>query len=262
MRSPAAVFDLRTALSGEVSAALNQLEAANDEAKALHRCRLHLKRARTLAKIGAAAAPRLAGMFEQGAQACMRALAPARHRAALSALARKAAKRQRKRAAAALRATAEALAADGASVDADSLERARAGLRDLLALAQVWPEPSPRQVARGADRIKHAARRARRRGCGAGSMALRHDWRKREKERLFAAELLGPAWPARRRRKHLRRLEATLGEERDLYLLIAQLEAQTETSAHKDALRALRQRKRKLMKRADALGAKLRTLRA
>ena len=259
MRSPGPAFDLRAALSRELRGAANALDAG-DKPKAIHQARVRLKRARALARVGHACAPGLSNVFNDSARAVMRTLAQVRDLAALAESARKTASRVRKREAKALEAIAADLDAERTAAGAPDLSAVRAGLRDLAALAQVWPECSARQTVRGANRIVRRAKQARRRAEGALDLDHRHEWRKREKDRLFAATLLGDAWPRRRRRKLGAKLGDVLGDERDALLLIEHMQAtsaQADDKAAKRALRALERRRRVLAARADELGARL-----
>lgn len=191
----------------------------------------------------------------------MRQLAAARDLAALSEAARALASKQRKKPAAALSAIADSLDDERDALPELNTEATRAGLRDLLALAQVWPEASARQIRRGAKRVVQRARLARRRGCGSDEPAHRHEWRKREKDRLYAATLLGDAWPSKRRRKRSEKLGDMLGHERDALLLLERVAAQPSLAGDdrgaERAVRALMRRRAKLGKRADALGRRL-----
>lgn len=263
MRSPAATFDLRASLSDEVTTALSELSTAAHSAKALHRCRVHLKRARALARIGRACAPGLSAVFNETARGVMRALAQSRDLTALANTARELAEKAGKKSAAALNTVADNLDNARSALPPLNMEAARTGLRDLLALAQVWPEASPRQIERGAARIALRARRACARGRGAEAPLRRHEWRKREKDRFYAATLLGKAWPGafRARRKRGERLGHVLGMERDILLLIQRLEADPSLAGSvrqaERALGVLKQRRDKLAPRADALGARM-----
>ena len=49
MRSPGAAFDLRAALTQELSAAIEEIDTPIPRPAAVHRCRVRLKRARALA---------------------------------------------------------------------------------------------------------------------------------------------------------------------------------------------------------------------
>lgn len=261
MRSPAPAFDLRAALSQELRAALDELDQSEGRPKGIHRCRVRIKRARALARVGQACAPGLSAVFNESARAVMRALGRSRDLAALGDAARATAKKASVRTAAALSAVAAALDIERASMAALDIEAARGGLRDLLALALVWPEASPRQIKRGAERIAKRARRARNRGRASGEPAHRHEWRKREKDRFYAALLLDDAWPGRRRRKVGEALSEYLGKERDALLLIARIEAAPaiagDAKSAKRALKLLHRRGAKFAKRADLLGDRL-----
>ncbi|MGE0743445.1 MAG: CHAD domain-containing protein [Hyphomonadaceae bacterium] len=260
MRSPDKAFDLRAALTQEVRGAIEEFDAAGEYAPALHRCRVRLKRARAVAHVGRACAPGLSAVFNDSARAAMHALARARTEIALEAAATKAADRTGKKSAAeALEAVASSLSAPKGLEGAAETEAARAALRDLLALAQVWPEASPRQIKKGALRIVRRANRAHE--SSDDDPHTRHQWRKREKDRAYAAQLLGGAWPRRRRLKLASKLGDVLGDERDALLLMARVAADpalagTQKAAEK-ALKALNKRRAKLARRADELGARL-----
>jgi CHAD domain-containing protein len=261
MRSPAPTFDLRAALAREIRDALAEFDSVPAKPKALHACRVHIKRARALARVGRACAPGLAGVFNESARAVMAALSTRRDLAALAEAARALAEKQRKKSAAALKAVADELDAAQAGLAALNLEGVRAGLKDLLAIAQVWPEASGRQIRKGAERIARRARRAWMRGDGASLAAKRHAWRKREKDRVHAVTLLDKAWPEdrARRRKLGELLGEALGRERDALLLIERVESGASVTGKtaQRALRALYKRREQLARRADRLGAKL-----
>jgi CHAD domain-containing protein len=263
MRSPAAAFDLRAALSDEIRAALDAVSVEPVKPKAVHRCRVRLKRARALARVGRACAPGLAAVFNESARAIMISLAQARDLAALAACARTTAKKASKKQAAALTATADILDAASLASPPPNVSDIRTGLRDLLAMAQVWPEASPRQVQRGAERIARRARAARHQGRGSALAADRHEWRKREKDRLYAVELLGSSWPQqrKRRRKKSQALGEILGQERDALLLVDRLVEQPVLAGDvcdaSRARRALKRRLNHLAQRADAMGERL-----
>jgi CHAD domain-containing protein len=263
MRSPKNSFDLRTALSKEISAAIAELGEGPLKNKAAHSCRIRLKRARALAAVGRVSAPGLADVFDDSARGVMQTLGEARDLAVLTKAARswkKAAKvRESKVFALAQKALATATQAQ-APLDLSAL---RARLSDLLALAHVWPETSPRQIEKGARRLIRRARRAFYRG--AGTAAERHEWRKREHDRLYAAKLLGDAWPGgrKRRRKTGEKLTDLLGRERDRAMLAAYIAAQPIADKQiKRARRALRADAKQLAQRIDKLGAALHADRA
>lgn len=261
MRSPAPAFDLREALSQELQAALDELDQSEGRPRGIHRCRVRIKRARALARVGRTVAPGLSSVFNESARHVMRALGQARDLAALADAARATAKKASAKTAAALSIVAAALDAERTSVPPLDIANARSGLKDLLALALVWPEASPRQIKRGAARIARRARRARRQGRSSDEAVHRHEWRKREKDRFYAALLLDDAWPGRRRRKLGDALADSLGKERDALLLIGRLEQTPEIAgdakAAKRALQLLHSRGAKFAARADELGDKL-----
>ncbi len=261
MRSPGPSFDLRAALSREIRAAAIELDSAGAKPKAVHRCRLRIKRARALARVGRSCAPGLSAVFNDSARALMRMLAQARDLNALSGAARALAADCPKKTAAALNAVAGNLEAARALLAPLNIEAVRTGLKDLLALAQVWPEASGRQIRKGAERIASRARHARRRGRDSNEPARRHQWRKREKERFYAVTLLNAAWPQHRprRRKAGEKLAEILGRERDTLLLIERVNADPALAgeASKRALRGLATARERLGARADKLGAKL-----
>lgn len=261
MRSPASEFDLRAALVKEVQAASADLSAADERPKAIHRCRVRLKRARALARVGSAGAPGLASLFNDTARSVMRNLAPARDLSALAEAARVVATQSSAKESRALEFVAGQLSALAAGAPATDAEALRSSLRDLLALANVWPEASPNQIRKGAMRIARRARRARKRGLGAGCANRRHDWRKREKDRFFAALILGGAWPGKRRRRIAEHLGDVLGQERDVLLLIDRLQLNPvlagDAKTLRRALRALETRRAGLAARADRIGARL-----
>ena len=260
MRSPGAAFDLRAAMTQELNAALEELNSFGGP-RSLHRCRVQLKRARALARLGKVVAPGLASVFNESARSVMRTLAQAHDLVALADTARLLAETANDKSAEALIAAADALDAARDALPVFDGQGVRVGIKDLIALAQVWPEPSPRQIREGAKRIAKRARRLRRRGRRAVEMSLRHEWRKREKDRFYAVMLMEGSWPRRRRRKQSETLGHLLGLERDALLLIERLE--TEPSLAGDASNAIRAQRalRKycgtLRKRADKLGGQL-----
>ncbi|MGQ0534099.1 MAG: CHAD domain-containing protein [Caulobacteraceae bacterium] len=262
MRTPGPAFDLRAALSEELRAAIDELETVSAEATAVHHCRVRVKRARALARVGSTAAPGLASVFIDSARALMRNLALARDSAALSEAARSAAKKSGKQTAAAFETVAHSIQETAASRPNLNLEAARAGLKDLLALAQVWPEASHRQIRRGAKRLDKRARRARRLGLSSANPDVRHRWRTREKERFFAASILGNAWPGRRWRRYGEEVGDALGRERDALLLMEHLVAQPELAGEEKsvrrALKALNWRRSEFARRADKLAERMR----
>lgn len=260
MRSPSSAFDLRAALTEELRAAIEELGGGAEDVKALHRCRVRIKRARALARVGRVGAPGLSAVFNDTARGVMRTLGPARDISALAQTARRLRKRAGPKTAAALKAVAVNLEAEHAATPLN-VEAAHAGLKDLLALAQVWPEASARQIKRGAKRIGLRAQRA----CAAAredaTPGARHEWRKREKDRLYAADLLDRAWPLPRRAKRNAELADILGRERDVLLLQERIEAAPglagDTRAAERVVKLLRKQSVRLARRADKLGARL-----
>jgi len=258
MRSPGAAFDLRAALTQELSAAIEELDTLTPKPAAVHRCRLRLKRARALARVGKAGAPGLSTVFNDSARAVMLSLAKTRELTALADTARAIAKGEKRKTAQALIAAAEALEAERDALPRLDVEAARAGIRDLMALAQVWPEPSVRQVRKGAKQVARKARVMFAMGAEAKSAPVRHEWRKREKDRFFAAALLEDAWPGRGQRRRSERLGDVLGKERDAMLLAQRLEATLGAGkAARRAREALEVRAGTLRRRANRLGRKL-----
>lgn len=262
MRSPGPAFDLRAALTRELSAAVEELDHIHTSTKAVHHCRVRVKRARALARIGHSCAPGLSAVFVDSARTLMRNLALSRDPAALSEAALNAARDSRKRMAGAFKTVAHGINEIAAAQPGLNLEAARAGLKDLLALAHVWPEASHAQIKRGARRLERRARRARRRGVGAVDPVRRHEWRSREKERYFAALILGEAWPGKRRRRTAEKIGEALGGERDALLLMERLVAEPELAGGernlRRALKTLNRHRAKLARRADKLAHRMR----
>lgn len=259
MRQEAEAFDLRAALRDELAAAETALSDMPGAA-GVHRCRVAIKRARTLARIGCVAAPGLADVFNSAARALMADLAAARDAAALAECARIEARKAPTHAAQALMRASAALTAQADAISPPDVDAARRALRGLAALAQVWPDANPSQVKRGVNRLIRRARKARKRADGTQKPARRHRWRKREKDRQYASELAGPAWPEeiKRRRGRAAKLTHALGGERDLLLLMERLASAPdlaggakETAA---ALGALRKAHVLRAKKADRLG--------
>lgn len=261
MRSPGQPFDLRAALAEEVRAAQEEVAAAAEDIDAVHRARVRLKRARAVARVGADAAPGLQSLFDQSARSVMRCLAQARAYAALAAAARDASKRAPKKAAAGLVNAAHGLDSALRTAPAPDYQGINNALRDLLALAQVWPETSARQIVRGCRELARQAKRARRRALGDAGPSARHIWRKCESDRRHAIMVLGEAWPRRRGLRKSTRVVAALGRERDAALLIARIKKAPALAGDDDgarrACKVLKRRKRKFADRANAVGATL-----
>lgn len=260
MRSPTSPFDFRGALTDEVRAAAEELDHPATP-RGVHRCRVRLKRARALARVGHIHAPGLASVFNDSARGVMRTLARARDLQALADTARRLAEKLSGKAASGLRSAAQTLDAARAALAPIDDTEVRAGLRDLLALAHVWPEAPSRQIAKGAERIARRARTAWQDGRRADHPERRHTWRQREKDRLYVVELLGGCWSGKRRRKRSAALVEVLGRERDVFLLLTHLEAEPSMAGGvrpaEAAIAALKQRHEKLARKADRLAAKV-----
>ncbi|HXC24023.1 MAG TPA: CHAD domain-containing protein [Solirubrobacteraceae bacterium] len=91
-----------------------------------------------------------------------------------------------------------------------------------------------------------------------------HDWRKRVKSLYYALDMLGAkqASGARRTTRRADRLGDLLGSEHDLWMLCAYVQEQAEVfgadvAARAELLKLIEQRRRRLRKRALALGARL-----
>ncbi len=84
----------------------------------------------------------------------------------------------------------------------------------------------------------------------------------REKDRFFGAEILGGAWPGKRKRKTGEKIGGALGGERDALLLMERLVAEPELAGEEKALRralkALNRRRARLARRADKLAERMR----
>jgi hypothetical protein len=257
MRSPEAAFDLRSVLAKEVRRAIKAFEKAPASPKAIHSCRIALKRARALAKVGGVGAPGLAEVFNDNARAVMHTLGRARDDWALEKSARKLSKDVGKKSRRELRDLAHRVHTARQAASALNIEGVRASLKDLLAIAQVWPDASPRQVERGARRLARKARKLWRRD--RDNADGHHQWRKREKDRLYAATLLGAAWPngRPRRRKANAALAEMLGDERDVLLVMERLARDRVASRVPDALHDLARARKRIAKRAHTLARKL-----
>jgi hypothetical protein len=260
MRSPGAAFDLRAALVDEVRSAYEHFARDPANPGAMHRSRLALKRARALSKVGRVSAPGLSEVFDDAARALQRTLSRAcdawRLEQSARMLAKKTGKKRIRRELRALADRAEAQQRAAAPVSAEAI---LTDLNNLLLIAQVWPDASARQVARGAARLARRARKGWRRASDANSPKLRHAWRKREKNRFYAASLLGPAWPhgEPRRRKRNQALGAALGDERDLLSVMERLVTDRPANRDQGPTKALGKLRRRLARRAHKLGAKL-----
>jgi hypothetical protein len=260
MRSPGAAFDLRAALVDEVRSAYECFARDPANPGAMHRSRLALKRACALSKVGAVSAPGLSEVFGDGARALQRTLSRACDAWTLEQsarmLAKKAGKKRIRRELRALADRAEAQQRAAAPLNAEAI---LTDLNNLLRIAQVWPDASERQVARGAQRLARRARKGWRRAFDETSPKLRHAWRKCEKDRFYAASLLGSAWPQDepRRRKRNQALGEALGRERDLLSVMERLATDRPANGDQRPIKALGKLRRRLARRARKLGAKL-----
>lgn len=260
MRAEADAFELGPALLALLDAAEEALAAPDDDA-AVHGFRVALKRARALARVGKVAAPGMAGIFNDNARALMAGLSDARDAVALADCARSEAKKAKGVAASALKRTAIQVA----PAAADPLDRGgvRQGLNELRALVRVWPAPSRRQLKDGVVKVRDKARRAYEKARGQRLADLRHDWRKREKDRLYAVQLAAPIWPRNAKLREMRgkKLARALGGERELLLLIARLEAEPHLAGGKAralaAITHLKESHGLRARKADRLGRKL-----
>jgi CHAD domain-containing protein len=261
MRDDAVEWDLGAALRVELTAALEALGRSAD-GDGVHRCRVALKRARAIARAARKAAPGSAALLNREARAIMQRLSPARDRTVMAACARREARAAKPRAALALRALAEGLEAEEAREERGAdLNQA---LANLSALMRNWPETTPAQTRAGVRAIAGKARSAFKHACS-GDTDDRHEWRKREKDRLYIAELSGPAWPTERRRRirRTRRLTQALGAERDVLLTIDALKhAHGLKGGRAAALKHLDEVHTRLARRANRLGRKLHANRA
>lgn len=262
MRGSNEAFDLRAALLNELKTAQQAL-AMPDETTAVHRCRVAIKRARSLARLGAEGAPGIAEVFNHYARELMHMLGPARDLAALVSAAERAACEETGRTERAIHALHAALKIEHGRIPPLDFVAASRDLTQLVSLAETWPEPSPTQVQRGAVRIVKRAKRAYKKAYDRRKPKLRHAWRKREKDRYFVAILAGPAWPdgEKRRRRRTQKLGQALGHERDALLLVERLKDDPRLAGSKRdaraAIDALDAHRRRHARRADRLGKKL-----
>lgn len=255
-------FDVRDAMRTQLDAALVALDAVKPS-DAVHRCRTALKRARALARLAARAEPGLSGQMIARIRPVMQRFDAVRDADALEACARRFAEAMEGEARGALRTVARKLAAERRAAPPPPLEEARADVRALIALLPAWPVIAPDIIREGARRLARRARRAYLRARDTGAIEDRHTWRKREKERLYAALLLGAEWPkdTPRRRRRGQALGEALGAERDAGLLIARLAQDPALAGAPDdadrALAALMRRQDELNRVAARLGRAL-----
>jgi CHAD domain-containing protein len=258
----ASALAVRRALIGQLEGAISALETLEPE-EAVHRCRVHLKRCRTLARVGAPAAPAEAELLNAKARDLMGRLSASRDLTAMTACARKTAETAADEARAGLEALIARLESErgAAGPETSGFVEAKAGLQDLLLLARAWPPSTGDQVRGGIVRLIRRARRKYREAAASNDPAVRHTWRKREKDRLYAANLLEDEWPPDRprRRAHSDALSETLGTERDAVLLIDRVRDDPPVAgADAEAvIAALEKRRDELAAEADRLAATL-----
>lgn len=249
-------FGWKTALIGEIAAAERAL-SDTDHDQAIHQTRVRLKRVRTLTRLAAGLGG--ASAVSRSARALKYTLSGWRDLAALESAARTTATGARKKGAAALIDIAARLSQARLTLGSPAIDDLSAAIAQLRADAAALPDLTVRDVRRGAKRVAKDARRAWKRAVRSADVEARHRWRRREKDRLYAAAILGDAWPAKRRRRLNDALGDILGQERDARLLLERLKSEPapHTPAAKAARRALKRAIRRLKARSDRLGARL-----
>ncbi|MGE0828798.1 MAG: CHAD domain-containing protein [Hyphomonadaceae bacterium] len=284
-QSPA--FNLVAALTAQLETAANALEGPHPD-EAVHRGRTGLKRARALAHLARKAEPHLSEAAVTAIRPIMRSLSAARDLTALEAAAKAAADEaptairptllgaarklnaKRKLAVEAPTAIRPTLLGAARKLNAKRklaveapLAAAASDTRALAGAVTGWPPVSTAALEAGAARLARRAKRAYAKVCKSKSEDDRHEWRQREKERLYAVLLLGPHWPASlpRRRRSAQRLGEALGRERDLSLLMDLFRQDPSLSDSPDeadrVLAALAKLHDKARKRADKLGKRV-----
>lgn len=240
-------FDLRGALRSELTAARSALRH-DDPTYAVHQGRVRLKRIRALARLCMAKDRAAAKTLNAAARAAMTGLSDARDLAALEAVARELDVAH----------IADALAARREALGPAPLPEARKKLAAVSSAIAAMPDMTAEDLKAGVARLARRARKACAAARGDREPEARHTWRKREKDRLHALDVLGAAWPrgVRRRRRTGKRLARALGAERDVLLLIEMLRADPALTpvADRASLAALDARRRALADRADRLG--------
>lgn len=244
---PVEGFDARGALDAELAAARRALRD-DDPTVAVHQARVRLKRIRAIARLLTASQPEAAKALNAAARAVMAGLSQARDLAALEACAR-----DRN-----LPTLAEALAARRAAMGKPPIDAARRQLTFLARTVRAIAPVESGDIERGVQRLARRARKACQAARGEREPEARHTWRKREKDRLHALDVLGAHWPKsiRRRRRTGKRLGRALGAERDVLLLLDALahDAELAAIAGPDASDQLDRHRRFLADRADRLG--------
>lgn len=245
-------FSWKAALLAEIEAATVALADVDAEV-AIHQTRVRLKRVRTLARLAGA------DTISRNARALKYTLSGWRDLTALENAARETATTARKKPAAALIDIATRLSQARITLGRPAVEDLGAALVTLKQDAAALPDLTARDIRKGAMRIAKDARRAWRRAAHSRDIDARHRWRRREKDRLYAATILGGDWPTKGRRRLNDALGDLLGRERDARLLLDRLKSEPapHSPAAKSARRALRRAIRKLSRKADDLGARL-----
>ena len=242
-----AAFDVHAALRAELAAAREALRGA-DPAVAVHQGRVRLKRIRAIARLCMVKDPAAAKALNVAARAAMIGLSDARDLSALEAAAREIK----------LSDVADALAERRNALGPPPIPAARRKLPAVAAAIAAIPALSDDDLAAGIARLARRARKACAAARGDREPDARHTWRKREKDRLHALDILADAWPrgVRRRRRTGKRLARALGAERDVLLLIERLRSDETFAAvaTRPALAAADAYRRTLADRADRLG--------
>ncbi|MBL8552310.1 MAG: CHAD domain-containing protein [Hyphomonadaceae bacterium] len=263
MLKPTPSFELREALCAQLEAAIAAFESPSP-VEAVHRGRTSLKRARALARLAHLCAPETAGQIISGIRAIMRRFSDVRDLDAIAACAKSYAEQEEGRTRKALFYLSRKVAARRHAMECPSLGEAARDARALAATAQGWPTIADKKHVRaGAERLDRRVRRAFKEAQLTGEVEDRHKWRQREKERLYAALLLGDAWPKKlpRRTQRAQRLGELLGRERDTMMLIAQVRREPALAGapdDADLVQAFLGKKlKKLRKQTDKIGKDL-----
>ena len=253
-RPPAAPFSLKASIAEQMRAADEAVQLVN-AGEAVHQTRIALKRLRVLARIADEAQPEGGAGLEFAAQAAMHRLAPARDLHAVENAARAVAKKLRGPAAAFLVRAANEFALSRRAVEAMALSEATEALLRLTPIAGSVHDAGTDAALQASRKLERRARRAFAKARGSRAVLKRHTWRKREKDRRYAALILGENWPGKRRRKLASAVTEALGRERDAGLLLARLGANARTPGV--VLRQVKRYRRALGKKADKVGARL-----
>ncbi len=251
---PPPPFSLRAAIAAQMKAAEDALALPN-AAAAVHETRIALKRLRMLARIADYVTPQGGAALEVAAQTMMRHLGHARDLAALEHAAQAVADEARGASFTYLNRVAGDFARQRRVAEVSALNEAAIALVRLRPIAEAVPDATPSQVRRAARRLNERARTAFGRAEGRSRIWVRHDWRKREKDRRNATLIIGRNWPGKVRAGTARRLTEALGRERDALLLLDRLKSSPRTS--KRVLRLIKKYRRDRARRADKLGARL-----